>query len=278
MNVHEVGNPQAWGQVRPEQAVPGGEDAGKAARQEAGAVRQAADDGGDGRGVIRLLQEGHFNGVADLRLRINFFDELQRIAADDALETMEEGLRDLTAGLPDAIEGALGGLIEGGELSADDVSARAGDFEGAVNEILARARTGETSLKDAMQELRTAASGLVESLRDALMKPEEAAVVDTEDGSTTITPDPATLGLAAPEASDVTAPPAEDPFDLLHAQLLGSLDNLEHETAGALALPSLSAPRGNGGAYLKFLEIYAGLTGGTDDGSGAPAEEMDVVV
>lgn len=278
MNVHEVGNPQAWGQVRPEQAVPGGEDAGKTARQEAGAVRQAADDGGDGRGVIRLLQEGHFNGVADLRLRINFFDELQRIAADDALETMEEGLRDLTAGLPDAIEGALGGLIEGGELSADDVSARAGDFEGAVNEILARARTGETSLKDAMQELRTAASGLVESLRDALMKPEEAAVVDTEDGSTTITPDPATLGLAAPEASDVTAPPAEDPFDLLHAQLLGSLDNLEHETAGALALPSLSAPRGNGGAYLKFLEIYAGLTGGTDDGSGAPAEEMDVVV
>jgi len=28
------------------------------------------------RGVIRLLQEGHFKGVADLRLRINFFDEL----------------------------------------------------------------------------------------------------------------------------------------------------------------------------------------------------------
>lgn len=278
MNVHEVGNPQAWGQVRPEQAVPGGVDAGKAARQEAGAVRQAADDGGDGWGVIRLLQEGHFNGVADLRLRINFFDELQRIAADDALKTMEEGLRDLAAGLPDAIEGALGGLLEGGGLTADGVSARAGDFEGAVNEILAKARTGETSLKDAMQELRTAASGLVESLRDALMKPEEAAVVDTEDGSTTITPDPDTLGLAAPEASDVTAPPAEDPFDLLHAQLLGSLDNLEHETAGALALPSLSAPRGNGGAYLKFLEIYAGLTGGTDDGSGAPAEEMDVVV
>ena len=30
----------------------------------------------EARGVIRLLQEGHFKGVADVRLRINFFEEL----------------------------------------------------------------------------------------------------------------------------------------------------------------------------------------------------------
>lgn len=30
----------------------------------------------EARGVLRLLQEGHFKGVADLRLRINFAEEL----------------------------------------------------------------------------------------------------------------------------------------------------------------------------------------------------------
>ncbi len=31
------------------------------------------------KGVLGLLQEGHFKGVADVRLRINFFDELAAI-------------------------------------------------------------------------------------------------------------------------------------------------------------------------------------------------------
>ena len=33
----------------------------------------------EARGVLRLLQEGHFKGVADLRLRINFAEELAGI-------------------------------------------------------------------------------------------------------------------------------------------------------------------------------------------------------
>ena len=37
---------------------------------------QAVQDDEKAKGVIRLLQEGHFKGVADVRLRINFFDEL----------------------------------------------------------------------------------------------------------------------------------------------------------------------------------------------------------
>ena len=33
----------------------------------------------EARGVLRLLQEGHFKGVADLRLRVNFAEELAGI-------------------------------------------------------------------------------------------------------------------------------------------------------------------------------------------------------
>lgn len=34
------------------------------------------DDADETRGVIRLLEAGHFKGVADIRLRINFVEEL----------------------------------------------------------------------------------------------------------------------------------------------------------------------------------------------------------
>lgn len=39
--------------------------------------RQAQDSSGQAQGALRLMQEGHFKGVADLRLRINFADQLQ---------------------------------------------------------------------------------------------------------------------------------------------------------------------------------------------------------
>jgi len=38
---------------------------------------QVQDSSGQAQGALRLMQEGHFKGVADLRLRINFADQLQ---------------------------------------------------------------------------------------------------------------------------------------------------------------------------------------------------------
>lgn len=37
----------------------------------------APEDQPDGKGVLRLLESGHFRGVADLRLRMNFAEELE---------------------------------------------------------------------------------------------------------------------------------------------------------------------------------------------------------
>ncbi len=42
-------------------------------------------------GVIRLLEAGHFKGVADVRLRINFHDQLEQRAADKAADTLRTG-------------------------------------------------------------------------------------------------------------------------------------------------------------------------------------------
>ena len=37
---------------------------------------QVQDSSGQAQGALRLMQDGHFKGVADLRLRINFADQL----------------------------------------------------------------------------------------------------------------------------------------------------------------------------------------------------------
>ena len=57
----------------------------------------------DSHGVLRLLQEGHFKGVADVRLRINFHDELAGIQAAAVDAAAGEKIN--------AIMGSIGGVV-----------------------------------------------------------------------------------------------------------------------------------------------------------------------
>lgn len=70
-------------------------------------------------GVIRLLQEGHFKGVADVRLRINHYEKLQ------ALES--QNLRSVAAGGFDGfnqtVEDQIAALKESGLLTEDQSAA-----------------------------------------------------------------------------------------------------------------------------------------------------------
>lgn len=65
----------------------------------------------DSQGVLRLLQEGHFKGVADIRLRINFFDELAAVEAEKLQAIADEQIEDILQ----SINTIFGGLIEGSE-------------------------------------------------------------------------------------------------------------------------------------------------------------------
>ena len=51
---------------------------------------QQTTESSDSQGVLRLLQEGHFNGVSDIRLRINFYNELAAIEAEQLQAVAEE--------------------------------------------------------------------------------------------------------------------------------------------------------------------------------------------
>lgn len=75
------------------------------ARQES-TVQQTIEDS-DAEGVLRLLQEGHFKGTADVRLRINFADKIAALEAQQLQAVAEEKVD----GILDSVNTILGALV-----------------------------------------------------------------------------------------------------------------------------------------------------------------------
>ncbi len=294
MNVHGAENSQAWGNTRPQLRDMNAREARHAAR-EAAKVRPSAVDAtvadgeGDGaRGVIRLLQEGHFKGVADVRLRINFFEELQAAGTANAGRTLENGVQDLIAKLGDTSEGPLAALLGTDDMTAEDLAVLADGFKQDAEDILAQFRSGEMDLNGALDALETALMSLAEPAVPAaepaaepstepaadpaaetipemaadIASEAEAPVENTEDLSTTITA--AAQDLEGIEATDQPADtPVPSAYDNLRTELTKLMADLRQSVADTQALPPLSSPRGNGQAYAKFLEIYNTMIGGS---------------
>lgn len=61
----------------------------------------------DTKGVIRLLQEGHFKGTSDIRLRINFYEEIAAIEAQQLHEVADEKVDSIL----DSVNTILGTLV-----------------------------------------------------------------------------------------------------------------------------------------------------------------------
>ncbi|HUW82228.1 MAG TPA: hypothetical protein VMZ31_05445 [Phycisphaerae bacterium] len=71
------------------------------------------------KGVLRLLQEGHFRGVADVRLRINFHDELMALQNDAVKSVAPDNLQSIS----DVINAQVDALIESGSLTEEQQAA-----------------------------------------------------------------------------------------------------------------------------------------------------------
>ncbi len=244
----------------------------------------AAVDGGDNpaktRGVIRLLEEGHFRGVADVRLRINFFEELSARAADRAAATIEGEAVALRNTLTSKIEELIAPLAT--DAAQQQLDAAVAQFEQAVT---AAAQPTTTSLDpDALAAaLRDSFDALVGSLRDALAAPvEEAppaladgstdrtggktddvtAITPVTDGVTPIAPGAEPLPPAEPAPDDGSAAPTlEEAIESLTTAFQQALDEFLQSLESASALPDPSPPNGNGRAYEKFLAMYNDLRG-----------------
>jgi hypothetical protein len=237
-------------------------------------------------GVIRLLEAGHFKGVAYVRMRITFLDELARRAAERGADAITSGAPELLERVRSEFESvvSVAGVDEATAAAADELFA---GFETAVGQIAEEARSGGDLDADAIDAaFRSAFDSFAEALRE-LLAPPPAADVDDASSLTPVSSSqlavvtggspPAEDPLASTAAQAPTPVPAADPAEVGGEDLLASLAdvfeqalfNLTSLVGDAMRLPDLSPPHGNGAAYTKFLAIYealrCGLTGSEID-------------
>ncbi len=217
---------------------------------------------GEGRakGVLRLLEEGHFKGVADVRLRINFHEAITQRQTAQVKEAAREGV----GAIVETVASEVNALIESSELGEDQAAAL-GDL---LSTFAAAAEEAETSFRasntprDLMSALQDAFDTLQASVQ-ALFASEEAALDEAS-------PSPAAEGVASADApadgGDVDASGAgiseDDPMLLsdflsrLAETFTHALGGLHETIQSTDVLPPLSEPNGNGKAYARFVAQY----------------------
>ena len=124
----------------------------------------AADaDGAKVKGVVRNLLAGHFKGVADVRLRINFAEELAAAQAQARAPVAAQKVGELAV----ALDGAVGDIAEGPELTGDqreDIDGALRAYQVAVS-ALADGTTDPEAIRDGAQ---AAFDALTAALADVL--------------------------------------------------------------------------------------------------------------
>ncbi|PKN43578.1 MAG: hypothetical protein CVU60_00725 [Deltaproteobacteria bacterium HGW-Deltaproteobacteria-18] len=283
MNVHGAGNQHAWMKANHVELIGNTSEKKVKAAQTEVTPQPAASDEQESRGVIRLLQAGHFQGVADVRLRINFHDELQQAGEQNAANDFQNA----STGLFDDLAAKLGALGEEHGMPGQ-TAALSEDFAADIRQLLEDAKAEQTPLSTSLENISSRFSELLESLNGAYSglispaapqepddtEPELAGLLEDEDA---LTPEEqAAEQMAADPDEALTEEPGgeiavnEDPgltafkagMQELEGWFTHSLAELHGEVTAASELPPLSEPRGNGAAYAKFLEIYRNMNAG----------------
>lgn len=220
------------------------------------------------KGVLRLLQQGHFKGVADIRLRINFADEINALESEKAAEVAQNGLTDLADMINAKIEEALQADGHGvdtlaGITEAQDV------FNAALTSIAddVANSSGSGAMIDRLGSEFDQLAGSLGSVFNLTETPEEQVgeEIAVPEGSPEVFPaelseNKVFISDDASEVIPIELPESE--FDAaqfmesLITAFASELQKLETELAEISVLPPLSEPRGNGSAYQKFLTMY----------------------
>lgn len=266
-------------------------------------VEETSEDT-DAEGVLRLLLEGHFKGVADVRLHINLFNELAAIEAAQLQAVAEENVD----GVLEAVGAVVGTLAEESEPAGEpageptgeptvepmvesavestpevpaEVLELQGTFAQNVNQLKDDFLAAEAPSTDALVEGMQSAFDEFVAVLEAALTPDTGDVIVEE-----ATPDdggdePADVYAAAEQGGEVTEPPAplepEPGLEAFIAELRAvfeaAMDELINLFGGVTVFAELSEPSGNGGAYGKFFAIYNEMRGVETPDAGSQAPE-----
>jgi hypothetical protein len=220
------------------------------------------------KGVVRLLQAGHFKGVSDVRLRINFFEDIKALENQQISEAAREGV----SGLMESINTAVESFLQSEELDEQlpaVISEAADTLNTGVSTITEGFLNGDnlessglvSQLESTFDEFVSSVNPATEQPPEADMDPVEAAPValDAEEISADV----------VPHVEEFDEPPPPDTQQLMLEQFVAELietfttgiEELKATLDGIKVLPELSEPHGNGKAYDRFLSIYNELRG-----------------
>jgi len=134
-------------------------------------LKNQNDDGTTGktRGVIRLLEAGHFRGVADVRLRINFFDELSTRASQEAASIANAEAGTIIDAVNEQLELLLGGFAVDEHMQVG-IDEALGGFQTAVDGAV-REFASNNDLIALKQSIQSSFESLVAELRELLAPP-----------------------------------------------------------------------------------------------------------
>jgi hypothetical protein len=252
---------------------------------------------GSTKGVVRLLLAGHFKGVADVRLRINFYEELAA-AQSQALQPV---VLQSAVGVTDAVDAEIEALVSSGALTEEQIGAvgelqdefhaaadalseefaNSGDVEAlksglqtAFDDLMAALRA--LLLPDDSEEPESPPESVVELLEESVPEGAETPpvdVVEPTDGPGG-EEEPGDTPTTEPDGVTAQTPSVEDLLTALEGAFTSAVQNLSTSVASTSVLPPLSPPSGNGVAYAKFLAIYNQLYGIGQDEAVAAEEPV----
>ncbi|MBN1475211.1 hypothetical protein JXA47_00510 [Candidatus Sumerlaeota bacterium] len=234
------------------------------------------EDMGRAKGVLRNLLEGHFKGVADLRLRINFHAELTAIQDQAVREVTEEKIAEIQG----TVDGAVDSLLASEDVTEDQANRIAEIHENFTAELQGQVAAPpdpqSADTPSPVDALEISLHDFLTALTAALTPVPEEPLGDVVSASLDAL-DEAEAGTSPPEgAVESPAIPAslQEILTGLGEALESALAELREEIESARALPELSEPHGNGRAYAKFLAIYSEMTGAAETPESAEGEGL----
>lgn len=224
-------------------------------------VEQESEGGEKAKGVLRNLQAGHFKGVADVRLRINFYEELSAIERQRLQEVTEEKVGSILENVATALES--GGFTEDQLANVEQFQK---EFFNAVTELKDEFTANDEPDKEGLiAGLESRFESLIEPLSTALVAAigetpgENDPIPEEEAAETGVLVSPlAENEKAAPETSSVSE--VESDFQTFIENVRATFEVALEQLATGLnevdVLPELSEPTGKGVAYQKFAALY----------------------
>jgi len=298
-------NAQAYGQIKRQQqtlaeqtykAKPSDSSENKASAQ-ATPIEQL--NIGAAKGVIQHLQEGHYQGVAQLRLAIVHAEQFKQAASQATLEVLDAEGDQLTLEVRDKISSLYTPLNKTEEVDSSAETLASVDVEGALKafeEIVLSGKEGSGSEQPTIETFRdlytTAFQALIDKLESVDSQPanyiadsvqpmpgeEDEGNVTTSvfaEGGTT-QPLQATTDVEQEQVGiTVDLPALKEWFS---GVLDSSVEAIQNQVATISAPPLPSQPAGNGAAYEKFLAVYEELYGTTEQHlETIPPEETEAI-